>query len=156
MTKHVVLATGGQSLPKSGSDGAGLTFAQSLGHTIVPTTPALVPLLLDGSHPRSIHREASGVSHDVELAIWVDGRISTRMRGSLLWTHFGISGPVTLNASRHWLRAGLEGREVRLTASFCPGIAFDGQERWWTRRRQRVPRPRYDGALNLVPAAVAV
>jgi len=156
MTKHVVLATGGQSLPKSGSDGAGLTFAQSLGHTIVPTTPALVPLLLDGSHPRSIHREASGVSHDVELAVWVDGRISTRMRGSLLWTHFGISGPVTLNASRHWLRAGLEGRAVRLTASFCPGIAFDGQERWWTAATAARPKASVLTALStLVPAAVA-
>ena len=43
----VVLATGGQSLPKSGSDGAGFAIARRLGHTIVPTTPALAPLLLD-------------------------------------------------------------------------------------------------------------
>jgi len=155
-TRHVVLATGGQSLPKSGSDGAGLTLAQNLGHTLVPTTPALVPLLLDGSHARSIHREASGVSHDVELSVWIDGRISTRMRGSLLWTHFGISGPVTLNVSRHWLRAGLEGRPVRLTASFCPGIAFDGQERWWTATTAARPKASVLTALStLMPVAVA-
>lgn len=155
-TKYVVLATGGQSVPKTGSDGAGLAFAKSLGHTIVPTTPALVPLLLDPSHPRSIHREASGVSHDVELAVWVDGRVSTRMRGSLLWTHFGISGPVTLNASRHFLRAELEKRPVRLTASFCPGIAFDGQERWWTAATAARPKSSVLTALStLVPAAVA-
>ena len=78
------------------------------------------------------------------------------MRGSLLWTHFGISGPVTLNASRHWLRAELEGRSVRLTASFCPGIAFDGQERWWTATTAARPKASVLTALStLVPAAVA-
>src|SRR5205807_10109155 len=50
---YVVLATGGQSLPRSGSDGAGFEFARRLGHTIVPTTPALVPLVLDGHLSRS-------------------------------------------------------------------------------------------------------
>jgi predicted Rossmann fold flavoprotein len=156
VTRHVVLATGGQSLPRSGSDGAGLNFAQSLGHTIVPTTPALVPLLLDPSHPSSIHRDVSGVSHEVELAVWVDGRISTRMRGSLLWTHFGISGPVTLNVSRHWLRANLDGREARLTASFCPGNSFEAQERWWTATTAAHPKASVLTALSgLVPAAVA-
>ena len=53
---RVVLATGGQSLPKSGSDGAGFEIARRLGHTIVPTTPALVPLLLPGG----AERDASG------------------------------------------------------------------------------------------------
>ena len=102
-------------MPKTGSDGAGFEFARRLGHTIVPTTPALVPLMLDETAANAIHIELSGVSHDADLVLWVDGRISTRLTGSLLWTHFGISGPVVLNASRHWLRADLEGRAVRLT-----------------------------------------
>src|SRR6266550_1509143 len=91
----VVLATGGQSLPKSGSDGAGLAIARRLGHTIVPTTPALAPLALDAD--RSVHRELSGVSQNVELAVRVDGAVAVRLTGALLWTHFGISGPVALN-----------------------------------------------------------
>ena len=103
--RYLVLATGGESLPKSGSDGAGFQFARRLGHTIVPTTPALVPLLLDDADGASIHRELSGVSHPVALHLWIDGRIAERQHGSLLWTHFGISGPVALNMSRHWLRA---------------------------------------------------
>src|SRR5207247_10726418 len=73
-SKYVVLATGGQSLPKSGSDGAGFEFARRLGHSIVETTPALVPLVLDHTHKDSIHRELSGVAHEVEIAVWVDGR----------------------------------------------------------------------------------
>src|SRR5688572_31879382 len=73
---RVVLATGGRSLPKSGSDGAGYAFAERLGHSIVPTTPGLVPLTL--SDASGFHAELSGVSHPAELAVWVDGRIAIR------------------------------------------------------------------------------
>jgi predicted Rossmann fold flavoprotein len=151
----IVLATGGQSVPKTGSDGAGFEFARRLGHTIVPTTPALVPLVLDETI-NAIHRELSGVSHDAELVVWVDGRISTRLTGSLLWTHFGISGPVALNASRHWLRADLEGRAVRLTLSFCPGCTFDDLETWWIDTTAARPKASVLTALSgRIPAAVA-
>src|SRR5712692_2732455 len=64
MARVVVLAAGGQSLPKSGSDGSGFTIARRLGHTIVPTTPALVPLVL--APDASIHAELSGVSRSEE------------------------------------------------------------------------------------------
>jgi predicted Rossmann fold flavoprotein len=82
---RVVLATGGLSLPKTGSDGHGLRMAEALGHTIVPTTPALVPLVLGGS----FHAPLSGIAHEVELVVRSRGRIVDRRRGSLLWTHFG-------------------------------------------------------------------
>jgi predicted Rossmann fold flavoprotein len=75
--------------------------------------------------PSGFHSELSGVSHPAELAVWVDGRVATRLTGSLLWTHFGISGPVALNASRHWLRARSEGHDVTLSANFHPGLMFD-------------------------------
>jgi predicted Rossmann fold flavoprotein len=156
MCRRVVLATGGQSLPKTGSDGAGFRFAQGLGHTIIATTPALVPLRLDDGNGAAIHRTLSGVSHDVELRIWADGRIITRLRGAMLWTHFGISGPVTLNASRHWLRATLEGREVKMTANMCPGETFDSLERRWAATASARPKSSIATALaGLVPAAVA-
>src|SRR5437588_6217823 len=100
----IVLATGGQSLPKSGSNGAGYAIAEGLGHSIVPLTPALAPLLVDPSAPSAIHPDLSGVSLEVELAVWVDDRIATRLTGAMLLTHFGASGPVVLNASRHWAR----------------------------------------------------
>jgi len=77
----VVLATGGQSLPKSGSDGAGFAIAQRLGHIVVPTTPALAPLVLGGP---SVHSKLSGVSQDVALAVWVDGAVAVRLTGALL------------------------------------------------------------------------
>jgi predicted Rossmann fold flavoprotein len=152
---RVVLATGGQSLPKSGSDGAGYEVARRLGHTVVPTTPALVPLLLGGDAD-SMHRELSGVAQPVELMLRVDGARPVRLTGSLLWTHFGISGPVTLDMSRHWLRAQLEGRPASLTVSFCPGRPFEELDAWWIARAADRPQTSLLGALSaLVPASVA-
>jgi predicted Rossmann fold flavoprotein len=151
---RAVLATGGQSLPKSGSDGAGFDIARRLGHSIVPTTPGLVPLLLARAE-EGIHRELSGVSHDAELTLWIDGAVDTRLRGSLLWTHFGVSGPVTLNMSRHWLRAVLERRHADLTVSFCPHRTFEDLERWWTARTRERPQSSVSTPLKtLVPASV--
>jgi hypothetical protein len=150
----VVLATGGQSLPKTGSDGGGFAIARRLGHTLVPTTPALVPLLLDADE--AVHRALSGVSHDVELAVWIDGRIATRLTGAMLWTHFGVSGPVALNASRHWMRAHIDQRSARLTVNFCPGESFDEVDARWNDRAREHPRATVQASLaQTLPASVA-
>lgn len=147
----VVMATGGLSLPKTGSDGGGLDIARAFGHTIVPTTPALAPLILaDG-----FHVALSGVSHDAELTIWVDGRAAERLTGSLLWTHFGISGPVALNASRHYLRATIEGRECAVTANLTGGDYESTDMRWTALARQR-PRASLQTVLaETLPASLA-
>ena len=153
--RRVVLATGGQSLPKSGSDGAGYTLARALGHTIVPTTPALVPLVLGGTTP-AIHTELSGVSHEVELALRSGGSVERRLRGSLLWTHFGISGPVVLDMSRHLLRARLEGHDAALTANLLGGERFESLEQRWTGLARDRPRAAVSTVLaELLPSAVA-
>ena len=122
---RVVLATGGQSLPKTGSDGAGLEMARRLGHTIVPTTPALVPLVAE----RGFHAQVAGAAQDVDLALWIAGAMARRITGALLWTHFGISGPAALDMSRHLLRARLEQRAATLNVSFLPGETFDRVDR---------------------------
>ena len=149
----VVLATGGQSLPKSGSDGAGYEMAKRLGHTIVPTSPALAPLVL--SEP-SIHTRVSGVSQEVELAVWADRAVLVRLAGPLLWTHFGVSGPVAMNASRHWLRARLEGREPSITVSFCPGRRFDEVDAGLQQLAAANPKTMVrSAAASMLPASVA-
>jgi predicted Rossmann fold flavoprotein len=150
----VVLATGGLSLPKSGSDGAGLAIAERLGHTIVPTTPALDPLVLSREDP--VHGALSGVSQDVELAVWVDGAVAIRIAGALLWTHTGVSGPVALNASRHWLRAQLEGRAAAITASVRPGRQFDEVDAELVARARTHPKTAVQTTVGaMVPASVA-
>ena len=122
----VILATGGRSLPKTGSDGTGYQFARRLGHGYVETTPALVPLILDDS----FHARLAGVSHPAAVTMRVDGVTAVRLEGALLWTHFGASGPLVLNLSRHWLRARLEGRQAEVLLSVLPGETFESTETW--------------------------
>jgi predicted Rossmann fold flavoprotein len=151
---RVALATGGRSLPKTGSDGAGIEIARRLGHAVVPTTPALTPLLFPEGD--ALHRELSGVAQDVELSIWIDGAVSERMRGAMLWTHFGISGPIALNASRHWLRAELEGRTISITVNFCAGESFEALERAWVELAAARPRAAVLTTLaTMLPASAA-
>ena len=149
--RFVVLATGGRSLPKTGSDGFGYELARRLGHGYVDTTPALAPLVLDGD----VHRDLAGVSHAVALTCEAgEGRV--RVEGSLLWTHFGISGPAALDASRHWHRGRLEGRTGRLWIDVCPGHSAENLDAWLLAQRESRPRALVVTVLaGLLPAAVA-
>ena len=153
---RVVLATGGQSLPKTGSDGAGFEIARRLGHSIVPTTPSLVPLVAGGEPAAPPFPQLRGVAHDVVLSVWVDGVIAERLTGALLWTHFGVSGPVVLDASRHWLRARLEHRDARITISLCRDDAFETVDTRWTALAADRPRVSLQNALaETLPASLA-
>lgn len=150
--RAVVLATGGRSLPKSGSDGFGYSLARALGHGYVNTTPALVPLVLNGSS----HAALSGVSHPATLTIRAEGAVEVRLGGPLLWTHFGVSGPVALNASRHWHRARLQGQRVEVLLNVCPGETFDRLEAWLLEKGATNPRAMVLSRLSTrLPNAVA-
>ncbi|HEY3382453.1 MAG TPA: aminoacetone oxidase family FAD-binding enzyme [Vicinamibacterales bacterium] len=150
--RRVVLATGGLSLPKTGSDGGGLALAASCGHTIVPTTPALVPLVLGGE----FHRALSGVSHQATLTVHVEGRRPTRLAGPLLWTHFGVSGPVALDASRHWHRAMVDRMPATVRLSFAADRDFQTVEQALLQAAGQRPNCTIRGAVAaLVPGAVA-
>ncbi|HJW95307.1 MAG TPA: aminoacetone oxidase family FAD-binding enzyme [Thermoanaerobaculia bacterium] len=115
--KRVILATGGRSVPKTGSDGAGYTLAQHLGHTITPVFPALVPLVLEHNHWLT---KLSGTSVECELIL---RGVNHRERGSMLLTHFGLSGPVVLDMSRHWIA-----HRGELVANLLPGESFESLE----------------------------
>jgi predicted Rossmann fold flavoprotein len=152
LADRVVLATGGLSLPKTGSDGHGFRMAEALGHSVVPTTPALVPLVLSGT----FHAPLSGVSHEAELVVRAGERVVDRRAGALLWTHFGVSGPVVLDVSRTYLRERLEGRAPVLEASLLPGRDFAGVEEAVVRLSVSSPRLGVARALSgWLPGAVA-
>ena len=155
--RSVVLATGGRSLPKTGSDGTGYELARALGHSLVAQTPALAPLILDGASSAAVHAGLSGVSVDGEVTVWIERAAALRLSGPLLWTHFGVSGPLALNASRHWARAVLEDREVRLTLSFYPGSTFEQLDAAWIGIAADRPRASVRTALAThLPDAVAL
>jgi predicted Rossmann fold flavoprotein len=98
--EQLVLASGGLSLPKSGSDGAGLNMAVALGHGMVPTYPALVPLLSKDSQWNKL----TGVSLRVRVRVERDQRTIDEAEGEMLFTHKGFSGPVILDMSHYITR----------------------------------------------------
>ncbi len=92
---RVILATGGLSVPATGSDGTGLQVAAALGHRMIPTYPALTPLIGASS---ARHASLSGVSLNVRLR-GKDGSRTLDTSGGFLFTHRGYSGPSVLDVS---------------------------------------------------------
>lgn len=130
-TRRVVLATGGRSLPRTGSDGFGYELVKALGHTVTATVPGLVPLRLDPNPLAGL----DGIALPVEIRVHdrEDGRdrVVARVTGPMLVTHFGISGPAALDVSRHWAVAAERGRRLELRLSFAPGREAADVEKQW-------------------------
>jgi len=122
----VILATGGLSFPRTGSDGTGYALAASLGHTIISPVPALTPLAADDP----LCQSAQGITLDTQLTIWKNEERVWSGTGSLLITHFGFSGPVALDLSRHWHRVGGQ-CERRVTANFCASESKEEVQKKW-------------------------
>jgi predicted Rossmann fold flavoprotein len=131
---RVILAAGGRSVPKTGSDGSGYDLARAFGHTVTKTFPALVPLIVTKEHWIT---EISGTSVEAELVVKSPtGRVVQRHRGSMLFTHFGLSGPVVLDISRHWIAS----QPATLAANFLPGETFESVDATLVDAAQRNPR----------------
>ena len=94
----VILATGGASYPATGSTGDGYKLAEQAGHTIVEPVPSLVSLV---SHDPDCKKMMGLALKNVTLTLFEDGKAIFDEQGEMLFTHFGISGPLTLSASSH-------------------------------------------------------
>jgi predicted flavoprotein YhiN len=119
---RIILATGGQSLPKTGSDGAGFAFATALGHSLTPHIfPSLVPLTLPKDHWLCA---LSGITLPAALELRsATGKRLKRFVGSTLLAHFGLSGPAVLDISRYWTAARATDPDASLFLSFVPGLS---------------------------------
>lgn len=115
--RAAVICTGGLSYPLTGSRGAGYKMAQELGHTVTPTRPSLVPLESDDDHCA----EMQGFSlKNVTLSAYEDDKLIYKELGEMLFTHFGVSGPLVLSASSHMRRFGEAKYELRIDLK--PGL----------------------------------
>jgi predicted Rossmann fold flavoprotein len=115
----VIVATGGASYPQTGSTGDGYRLAAAVGHTIVPIRPALVPLETAGD----IAARLQGLSlRHVRVRIWEEGKRRGEAFGEMLFTHFGVSGPIILSLSRGVVDALDLGRGVVLSLDLKPAL----------------------------------
>jgi predicted flavoprotein YhiN len=119
LAARVVIATGGKSIPKSGSDGFGYELVKALGHSITPiVTPGLVPLLLARDH---FLCALSGITLDATVELRSStGKHRVAFTTSTLLTHFGLSGPSVLDVSRYYLQAIAANEAVTLHANWLP------------------------------------
>jgi len=135
---RLILATGGRSLPKTGSDGFGYELAKRLGHSVTDTWPALVPLVLEHNHWLT---DLPGISADVELFVAANtGKVLHRQRGAMLATHFGISGPAPMDISRHLTAARRDDPDATLCANLTPGLTFEQADAQLLAVAQRDPK----------------
>lgn len=101
-----LIATGGKSYPRTGSTGDGYRMAEALGHTVTKLRPALIPLVCANAYCK----ELQGLSlRNVTLSLSAGGRRKASMQGEMIFTHFGVSGPIVLSLSDQaslWLSQG--------------------------------------------------
>ena len=125
LARRVIMATGGKSLPKTGSDGLGFELVKSFGHTVTRTFPALVPLTVDKE--RTFLTGLSGIARRAEVIVSSStGKKLAAFTDSLLCTHFGLSGPAALNISRFLSATRHEDRGATLIINWLTGQTFEG------------------------------
>ena len=145
--RRVALCSGGKSLPKSGSDGLGLDLVQKLGHTVTEhVIPSLVPLVASAQH---WVRSLSGLTLDAEVrVVSATGKRITSFTNSMLFTHFGLSGPAVLDISRYLMMERTRDAAASLQLSFMPGCSLEQADIWLleakaqtvlSRLRERLP-----------------
>jgi predicted Rossmann fold flavoprotein len=125
---RIIVATGGKSIPKSGSDGFGYELVRSLGHSITsPVTPGLVPLTLSRDH---FLCALTGVTLDATIELRSGtGKRMVSFTNSTLLTHFGLSGPSVLDISRYYLHAIASDPKAMLFANWLPGTSEGALDR---------------------------
>lgn len=148
--ERVILATGGLSYPATGSTGDGYQLARKLGHTIKPVLPSLVPLLTEEAWIPSLQ----GLSlRNVTLSFFLQEKLITREFGEMLFTDYGISGPIVLRMSRDLIPL-LELKTDRLIASLDlkPALTREKLDKRLQRDFERYRRRDFKNALgNLLP-----
>jgi len=117
--ERVILCTGGCSYPATGSNGEGYRLVRPLGHTVEPVMPALVPIETEGD----LAGRMQGLSlKNVKAMVWVNGKKLKEEFGEMLFTHFGLSGPIILTLSRFVVEALRKSHQVELSLDLKPAL----------------------------------
>ncbi len=150
-TPKVILATGGASYPQTGSSGDGFNMAEKLGHTIQRIRPALVPLEVEERYVREL--QGLGLKN-VKVALLADGRKVAEEFGEMLFTHFGISGPIILTLSTLAVDR-LDSARVDLSIDLKPALSPEQLDARLIREFQTHHQKRIPNILaNLLPRRI--
>ena len=117
--KNVMICTGGKSYPTTGSTGDGYLLAESAGHSIIPVRPALVPLVTEGNMAEQLQGLAL---KNVKAIVWINGKKQQEDFGEMLFTHFGLSGPIILTLSRRVVDELQNKNKVEITIDLKPAL----------------------------------
>lgn len=119
MANHIILATGGNSYPATGSNGEGYELAKQVGHKIEKVRPALVPLVTEGD----IAQKLQGLNlKNVKAVVWVNEKKMGEDFGEMIFTHFGLSGPIILTLSRIVVAELHKKNKVEITIDLKPAL----------------------------------
>lgn len=113
---RAILACGGNTYPKTGSDGRATAILQEAGHTIIPLLPALTPIKTREDWPTKL----KGISLVAAVAVLAGGKALDRVQGNILFTHFGLSGPAILDISYAAAQALHRGQRAELSLDLLP------------------------------------
>ena len=115
----LILATGGKSYPATGSTGDGYKYAKFFGHTVVPLKPSLVPIEIDAEWIKDLQ----GLSlKNVNLKTYASNKLIHEEFGEMVFTHYGISGPIVLSTSNYLLS---ELKNLELSIDYKPALNHD-------------------------------
>ena len=149
----IILATGGKSYPLTGSTGDGYNIAKKLGHSITKINPSLVPLEI---YEKNICKELQGLSlKNVSIKIIDDdkGKNIYEDFGEMLFTHYGVSGPIILSSSAHLVRyknieEKYKNKKIRLVIDFKPALSEQKLEARILRDFEELKNKQYKNSLD--------
>lgn len=119
LSNNVIIATGGKSYPATGSNGEGYELARNVGHSIERARPALVPLETEGD----LAQKLQGLNlKNVKATVWVNGKKRADDFGEMIFTHFGLSGPIILTLSREVVRELQDKNRVEIAIDLKPAL----------------------------------
>jgi len=152
LAPSVIVCTGGSSYPATGSNGDGFKFGRKLGHHVMTPRPALVPLKTSEAWVKELQGLAL---KNTEASLWIDGKKKISEFGEMLFTHFGVSGPIILTMSRQAGDALGGGKQVELRINLKPALSPEQLDVRVQRDFQKYSNKQFKNALDdLLPQSL--
>ena len=145
--KSFIVTCGGASYPATGSSGDGYKWFKSLGHKITPIRPALVPLVTAGNSAQKLQ----GLTlPKTKIVVWVDGKKKVEQVGDMLFTHFGITGPLVHSLSRHIMDDLQKGRKVIFAFDLLPETSENDMDNYLLKLLDKHGKKLFENILDLI------